>query len=137
MPHPMPVPDSDSAPFWDACRKRELRVPRCLDCGTTRFPPHGHCPRCGSAKHDWLKCAGRGRVYSWIVVVQPIPKEVFANDVPYVVALVDLPEGVRIPTNIVGCDPHAVKADMAVEVVFEDVSPTITLPKFRPVGAKA
>jgi uncharacterized OB-fold protein len=73
-------------------------------------------------------------VYSWIVVVHPVPKEIYATEVPYVVALVELEEGVRLPTNIVECDPASVKAEMPVEVVFEDVTPEVTLPKFRPCG---
>jgi uncharacterized OB-fold protein len=81
---------------------------------------------------DWVTASGRGRRYSWIVIRHPIPREIYANDVPYVAALVDLAEGVRIPTNMT-CAPEDLVGDMPVEVVFDDVTPDLTLPKFRPV----
>jgi uncharacterized OB-fold protein len=75
-------------------------------------------------------------VFSWIVVVHPIPREIYADEVPYVVALIDLEEGARMASNIVGCAPGDVTAGMPVEVVFEKLTEEITLPKFRPaVGA--
>ena len=73
-------------------------------------------------------------MFSWIVVRHPIPAEVYASEVPYVVALVDLEEGVRMVTNIIGCAPEAVTAGMRLEVVYKDVNETVTLPQFRPVG---
>ena len=79
-----------------------------------------------------MAASGRGTVFSWIVVVHPVPKEVYRDDVPYVVALVELEEGVRMPTNIIGCDPQAITADMAVEVVFDQVADDLVLPRFRP-----
>ena len=133
---PLPAPDADSAPFWEACRRHELRLQRCRDCGRFRFPPHPLCPHCRSDRSEWVKSAGRGRVYSWIVVVHPVPGDVYRADVPYVVALVELTEGVRIASNIVGCDPHAVTADMPVEVIFDDVTDAVTLPRFRPAAPR-
>jgi len=129
---PVPVPDVDSAPFWNGCREHRLLIERCAECGVPRFPPSGMCPHCRSNKVEWLKACGRGKVFSWIVVNHPVPKDIYRLDVPYVVALVELEEGVRMPTNIVGCDPGAIRADMPVEVAFEDVSAELTLPKFRP-----
>lgn len=129
---PVPAPDHDSQTFWDGCRRHQLLVQRCADCGQTRFPPSAQCPHCRSRNAAWVQCSGRGRVFSWIVVVHPVPKDVYAGDVPYVVALVELDEGVRVSTNIVGCDPHAVTADMPVEVVFDDVADELTLPRFKP-----
>ncbi len=131
---PVPAPDADSAPYWQGCREHRLLIQKCGGCGAVRFPPAGLCPDCGSAAHDWIATSGQGRVYSWIVVTHPVPKDIYAGDVPYVVALVELEEGVRLPTNIVACDPHDVTADMPVEVVFDDVDDTLTLPKFRPLS---
>jgi len=131
-PKPVPVPDADSRPFWEGCREHRLRIERCADCGTARFPPAGMCPRCRSSRHEWFTASGRGTVFSWIVVRHPVPKDMYAGEVPYVVALVDLEEGVRMPTNIVGCEPGAIRAGMPVHVVFEDVSADVTLPRFRP-----
>ncbi len=130
---PVPAPDADSAPYWQGCREHRLLIQKCGACGAVRFPPASLCPDCGSAAHDWIAASGRGRVYSWIVVTYPVPKDIYAGDVPYVVALVELDEGVRLPTNIVECDPHDLMADMPVEVVFDDVDDTLTLPKFRPL----
>lgn len=130
---PLPVADSVSAPYWEACRRHELLLQRCTDCQTCRFPPTPLCSRCHSPRAEWMKASGRGKVYSWNVVVHPVPRELYADEVPYVVALVELEESVRLPTNIVGCDPSRVEAEMLVEIVFDDVTPDVTLPKFRPV----
>jgi uncharacterized OB-fold protein len=77
---------------------------------------------------------GRAKVYSWIVVRHPIPADVYGSEVPYVVALVQLAEGPRMPTNIVGCSPEEVHADMPLELVFKDVTDTVSLPQYRPVS---
>jgi uncharacterized OB-fold protein len=79
-----------------------------------------------------VKASGRGTVYSWIVVERPIPAEVYGDDVPYVVALIELDEGVRLPSNLIDCAPAEITGGLAVEVVFDDVTPEVTLPKFRP-----
>ncbi len=132
---PVPVPDADSEPFWSGCRAHRLRIQECTACGTRRFPPHRLCPACHSDQSRWIDASGRGRVYSWITVVHPVPKEVYAGDVPYVVALIELEEGVRMVSNIVGCDPHAVTAAMPVEVTFEPGPSGFVLPKFKPLAA--
>lgn len=129
---PLPLPDADSAPYWEACRRHELLLQRCLGCKSFRFPPAMICPGCGAAGCEWVRSAGKGKVYSWIVVERPIPADMFAGDVPYVVALIDLDEGVRLASNVVACDPRRIVLNMPVEVTFDDVTGQITLPKFRP-----
>ena len=129
---PTPAPDADSAPFWRGCREHRLLLQRCGSCAAFRFPAAAYCPTCGSDVAEWVAASGRGSIYSWIVVVHPVPGDMYRDDVPYAVALVDLEEGVRMPTNIVGCDPQAIEAGMAVTVEFDDVSAVLTLPKFRP-----
>lgn len=129
---PLPVADPVSEPYWAGCRRHELLLQRCGACGDFRFPPAPLCPRCRSPHATWTSATGAGRVYSWIVVMHPVP-DVYATDVPYVIALVELDEGVRMPTNIVGCAPDAIQAGMPVEVVFDDVAGGVTLPKFRPL----
>ena len=131
---PTPTLDADSQTFWEACARHELVIQRCADCARLRFPPVGYCPHCGSTAVEHVTASGRGRVYSWIVVTHAVPKEIYAGEVPYAVALVELEEGVRLPTNIVGCDPAKISADMPVEVVFEERGDT-TLPLFRPLRA--
>jgi uncharacterized OB-fold protein len=134
---PVPAPDPDSAPFWAGCREHRLLLQRCAACGAFRYPPGPVCPHCRARESAWVQSEGRGRVYSWIVVTHPVPKEVYAADVPYVVALIELDEGVRIASNVVGCAPAEVRGDMRVEVRFDDVAPGITLPKFAPAGRAA
>jgi uncharacterized OB-fold protein len=129
---PVPVVDPESRPFWEACRRHELSIPQCLSCGQTRFPPTTFCPHCQSSDTKWLAASGRGTVFSWIVVRHPVPKEVYAPDVPYVVAIVQLAEGVRMVANLEQCDPDAVSADMPVSIGFRDVTAELTLPVFHP-----
>lgn len=132
-PKPLPVIDHLSAPFWEACRNHELRLQCCDGCGQRRFPAGPICHRCGSKDSTWTLTEGRARVYSWIVVRHPIPADVYDDEVPYVVALVEFADGVRMPTNITGCDPETVVGGMEVVVTFEDIDENITLPKFAPV----
>lgn len=129
---PLPVPDHDTRPFWEGCRAQRLMIQRCSQCGTHRFPPGPFCPKCRSREVEWIAASGRGHVFSWIVVEHPVPADIYRGDVPYVVALVELEEGVRMAANIVGCDPYAITAEMPVRVSFEEVSDEITLPRFRP-----
>lgn len=132
---PLPAPDPESAPFWEGAKQHRLLIVRCSACGTHRFPATSFCPSCQSPELQWVPASGRGKVFSWIVVRHPVPRDVYAQDVPYVVALVTLEEGPRITTNIVGCATDAVFADMPVTVTFKDVTPEITLPQFKPVSA--
>jgi len=129
---PLPVADPDSAPFWQGCRERRLMIQHCAACGRNQFPASSICFHCDSPDISWIEASGRGRVFSWIVVRHPVPKPVYAADVPYVVALVELDEGVRMPSNIVGCVPEDVTADMPVKVTFRQVSDEVVLPLFEP-----
>jgi uncharacterized OB-fold protein len=129
---PLPVPDSESKPFWEALREHKLMLQRCPS-GEFLFPPVTFCP--GTLERpEWAEASGRGTVFSWIVVRHPVPRDVYADKVPYVVALVTLNEGCRITGNIVDCTPEDVRAGMAVEIAFQPVTAEITLPAFRPVA---
>jgi uncharacterized OB-fold protein len=127
---PLPLADLDTQPFWDGCREGRLLVPRCRACGETRWPPGPMCPACRSAETDWIEASGRGAVYSWVVVTHPV-HPALVDQVPYVVGLVELDEGVRIVSNITGCAPEEVVAEMPVEVYFEEVAEDVRLPNFR------
>jgi uncharacterized OB-fold protein len=129
---PLPVPDPDSAPFWDGCREGRLMIQHCEACGQDQFPPGNVCSHCGARAIGWRQASGAGTVFSWIVVRHPVPKPVYADEVPYVVALVELAEGVRMPSNIIGCAPEAVTAGMPVKVVFRPAADGIVLPLFEP-----
>lgn len=133
-PKPVPALDPESTPFWEGCRQHKLLIQRCTDCGHPRFPATSYCAHCQSGRHEWIAASGRGKIFSWIVVRHPVPGDIYAADVPYVVALVDLDEGVRMTGTIVGCTPEAVAANMPVQVGFSDVTPEITLPHFSPIA---
>ncbi len=132
---PLPVPQPESDFYWEKCREHELWLRRCNDCQKAYFYPRDICPHCFSRNVTWVKASGRGTVYTYAIVHRP-PTPAFRDKVPYVVALVELEEGPRMPTNLVGVepDPAKIKIGMPVVVDFEDVSPTISLPVFRPAG---
>jgi len=128
LPHPTPV----TAPFWEGCRRGELLVQRCRDCGRYVFFPQAACTNCFSENLEWVRGSGRGTVYTFAVMYRA---QTPAFEIPYVVAVVELEEGYYMSTNIIGCDPEAVAIGMPVEVAFERASEEITLPKFRPRAA--
>lgn len=128
---PLPRIDQESKGFWEACQRHELYVQRCGACGMMRYYPRALCTRCLSDDTQWVLSSGKGTVYTYTVTHQNQAPG-FRDSLPYVLAYVELAEGVRLLTNIVGCDPAAVKIGMPVEVVFEDVTPETTLPKFKP-----
>ena len=80
---------------------------------------------------EWIQASGRGTVASFTIVRRPV-SEAYADEVPYVVALIQLEEGPTLMSNVIGCDPESVAIGMPVEVTFEDWSDAITVPKFRP-----
>ncbi|HEX5367241.1 MAG TPA: Zn-ribbon domain-containing OB-fold protein [Acidimicrobiales bacterium] len=128
---PAPAPTVASAPYWQALHDHRLVAPRCLRCGTLFFYPRARCPRCLHDGLEWVPLSGQGRVYSTTVVRQAL-HPAFVDEVPYAFAVVELDEGIRMPTNIIDCDPAAVGPDDPVEVVFVDVDDDLTLPMFRP-----
>lgn len=130
---PLPRPTVVSRPFWEAAKQHRLVVQQCRQCGNRQHYPRPFCVRCLSTELDWKECSGRGTVYAFTVVRQAL-NPAFAPDVPYVLATVELEEGPRLCTNIVGCPPEAVRVGMPVHAVFEDVTPEVTLIKFRPAG---
>ncbi len=131
---PLPNPTDASRPFWDACRRHELRIQRCLECGQLIHYPKIHCPGDGSDRFEWALMSGRGTVYSFIVAHRAF-HESFKRDVPYVVAVIELEEGVKLMSNVIGVDPDEVHVGMPVAVEFDDVDPGFSLPKVRPVAA--
>jgi len=127
---PLPQPDALTEPFWAACRRGVLEVSGCAECGHRSLPPGPCCPRCWSARVAAQPVAGRGRVFSFVVYRRTYHPGMPA---PYVVALVELDEGPRLISNIVGCAPEEVSIDMPVEVRFE-ASGDFTLPRFAPAA---
>ena len=130
---PLPVPDPITQPFWDGLKAGELRIQRCLSCEKPVFYPRVACPHCGGRRLEWIACSGRGTLHAFTIAHRGTPTA-FRGATPYVVAMIDLEEGARIMTNLIGVvpSPLAVTIGMPVEVVFERVSDAITLAKFRP-----
>jgi uncharacterized protein len=132
---PLPKPTPETQPFWDAVRRRQLLIQRCTACDRHYFYPRPLCPHCLSRDVEWVAASGRGRLHTFVINHRP-PRN-FPLPAPCIVAIVELEEGPRLMTNLVGVDPdpQQLRCDMAVEVVFDDVTADITLPRFRPVAA--
>lgn len=128
---PLPRVDEESKGYWEACRRHELRIQRCRSCNQLRFYPRAVCPECMSEEVEWVLCSGRGTVYTFTVTHQNHAPG-FRESLPYVLAYVELEEGVQMLTNVVDCAPDDVKIGMPVEVTFEDVTDEIAVPRFRP-----
>lgn len=129
---PLPEFHVDYQEFWQGCRKRELVIQRCKDCGWYRHYPRPLCPRCHSWNMEWAKVSGKGNLWSWAIVTHPIDP-VVSDRVPYNVVEIELveQEGLRMISNLIDCEPRDMYIGMPVEVVFEEVTPEITLPRFR------
>lgn len=128
---PIPEADEVSKTFWRGLQRRELLLQRCRACGRYQFYPRPMCVHCWGEDLQWVRSEGRGTVYSFSIVRQNMMPG-FAQEVPYVLAVVELEEGVRLGTNIVRCEPDQVSVGMPVIVEFERITDQITLPKFRP-----
>jgi uncharacterized OB-fold protein len=122
-----------SQPFWDATREHRLLLQWCTACDSPIFFPREVCPGCLGSELEWRPASGRGRVYA--VTVENLPeRSTIATDAPFAVALVDLEEGVRIMSNVIGCAPDDVRVGMAVELTWEPLSDGRNLPQFEPSG---
>ena len=129
---PLPRPTRATQPFWDGCRRGALVLPWCRACGAAHFFPRDFCPRCLSPELEWRPASGRGRVWSHSTVRLSFWGRAFDDALPYVVVIVELDEGVRLVSNVVGCLPEQVHIGLPVEVVFDAVTPEVALPRFRP-----
>jgi uncharacterized OB-fold protein len=129
-PRPQPTPETQH--YWDGAREGELRLQRCDDCGKAYFPPRPFCPACAGRNVVVFAASGRGRLFSYVIHHRAAP----GFTPPYAIAVVELEEGPRLMTNIVGCPqtPEALVLDMPLEVVFEKLDDLISLPMFRPVS---
>ncbi|HEY2988134.1 MAG TPA: OB-fold domain-containing protein [Candidatus Binatia bacterium] len=134
IPKPLPEITSVTRPFWIATAEGTLVMQRCKDCRSWVWCPRPACVECGSEKLAWIPLSGRGQVFAFTVIREVVGRALrgFAGDIPYVTAWIDLEEGPRICSNIVGCPIEKVSIGMAVEAVFEKAAEGILLPKFRP-----
>ncbi|HLG91757.1 MAG TPA: OB-fold domain-containing protein, partial [Acidimicrobiales bacterium] len=133
---PRPAPGPVEAPFWEWCRRGELRLQRCGDCGRWRHHPRPRCPACRSPRYFWERASGRASVYSFTVCYPPV-LPAFAEAVPYVAVVVRLEEGPFMVSHLLDCPPEAVEVGMEVELAMVPVDEELVLPYFRPTAAPA
>ncbi|HEV8296461.1 MAG TPA: Zn-ribbon domain-containing OB-fold protein [Acidimicrobiales bacterium] len=127
-PRPHPVPATQ--PYWDALREERIRLQRCDDCGKWVHYPRARCSHCLSPQLSWHEVAGGGTLYSFSVARQPTAAP-FADEVPQIIAVVELDEGVRLSTTIVGADPAEVHVGQRVVPVFDHGPDGVTLLRYR------
>ncbi|HMF47760.1 MAG TPA: Zn-ribbon domain-containing OB-fold protein [Candidatus Saccharimonadales bacterium] len=133
---PLPAITNEAKPFWDAAAQNKLLMQHCKDCGAWVWTPRPLCNECGSEHIEWTAMSGKGEIYSFTVIRQVVGRAAsksFEPDIPYVVAWVDLDEGPRMISNVVGCPVDQVTLGMKVSVVFEQASKDVWLSKFKPV----
>ena len=131
-----PTRAPESEPFWKGCAEERLVVPRCGQCRRFHFYPRRFCPHCDARDIEWREASGDGTVYSFAVVQKPIEKA-FSSLVPYVIAIVELEEGIRMLSHVVDVDPAGMQCGMRVRVRYRKVSDTLTVPVFGPAAGAA
>ena len=140
----LPQPTEETKPYWDACRREELQIQFCHECQRYYFYPRPLCRWCLSPNTEWRRVSGKGRLHTHVINYRPARG--FEDEAPYVLAVIELDEGVRMMSNLIDIrvdlsvvpsglrrqDGSEMRIDDPVEVVFEKVNDEITLPKFRP-----
>jgi uncharacterized OB-fold protein len=126
-----PVLGHDNKWWWDRISEGELPIQRCKQCGTLHHPPRPMCWKCQSLEWDYIVSSGKGTVYSYVVMHRP---QFPGYEYPLVAAVVELEEGTRIVSNLVGIEPQDVKIGMPVQVSIENVDEELKLPLFRPAS---
>ena len=132
---PLPEITDQTRPFWDAAREGRPVMQTCPHCGTVSFPPKPWCIECGSRDIDWAEVGPGGTVYSYTVsrsVAMNWPG--WQEQLPVVLALVDVDRGARMYAQLVDCPPEEVSIGMRLEAVFVPLGEEVTIPKFRPAG---
>ena len=132
---PVPAITPDMREFFDGARAGRLMLQKCDACGTLRFPAHEICSKCNSTGSKWAQVSGRGEVFSFNIMHQ-LYHPGFAKEVPYAVVVVELEEGCKFISNLLGVKPHDIRCGMPVEVTFEKLNEDVSIPKFRLRAAK-
>lgn len=129
---PFPEATPETQEFWDGARRHELRIQRCRACGRAYFFPRPFCPHCSSHDVEWFTASGRATLHTYVISQRPAPG--FQDWLPYVIAIVQLEEGPRMMSNVIGIEPvpENLPIDLPLEVTWEEQSDTIVLPLFRP-----
>ncbi len=136
---PVPPVTPETAPWWAGCARGELLLQRCAACGHKQHYPRQLCAACGHRELVWEAASGRGRIRSYTVIRRAV-SAAFAEDTPYVVALIELEEGPTLMTNLLHCDPEALAIGQPVRALFEARGPapgaspedTVFIPQFQP-----
>lgn len=126
-----PAFNEETRAFWEGCGRHELVLQRCRDCGAVQHRPRALCVSCLSDAIEHFVASGRGTVYTYTVTHQN-QGPAFREAIPYVLAYVELEEGPRLLTNVVGCEPDAVRIGLPVQVEFVDTEGDLAVPRFRP-----
>lgn len=130
---PIPVPHPESDHYWEQAAAGKLVIQQCADCGDAQFFPRALCIHCGGRSLNWIESSGRGTLFTFAIVhVAPHPG--FSGDLPYITAIVELEEHVKMPSQVIGIEPEPghLRIGMPLQVVFEQITDDISLPKFRP-----
>jgi uncharacterized protein len=131
----LPVIEDDTRAFWDGAREGRLLIRSCRACDAVHYYPRPFCPSCWSDDVEWVEASGRATLYTWSTVYRnDLPP--FHEQVPYVAAVVELAEGPRMMTRLIGCEPDEVSMGMALEAVFEPLDDDVTIVVFRAEGAE-
>lgn len=128
---PLPVPTPTSAPFWEALNDERVVIQRCGNCESWVHYPRSRCPVCGADELSWHRVSGTGTLYTFTVARQATAPP-FADEVPQLLAVVELDEGVRLSTTLVGVEPGGIEVGARVEPVFDHVADGVTLLRYRP-----
>ncbi len=128
----LPVLQGTAKEFYAYCKAHDLRFQRCAKCKTFRHPPRPLCNQCYSFETEWAPVKGTGKVYCWTVAMAPIGKA-WVSYMPYAAVVVELDEGPRVATWVTGIPPDQLKVGMPVKVWYDELTPEVTLAKFKPV----
>lgn len=126
-----PEMDHDSAPYWQSLREHQAKLQKCSKCGRFRFPPSASCYYCGTLGGEWTAISGRGNIYTWTVIHHPIDPRL-ANEVPFIIVLVESEEGPRIAGRLLSCEREQIKIGMPVKARYDDLDNELTLLNFEP-----
>jgi uncharacterized OB-fold protein len=126
---PLPIIDPLTRPYWEHAKAHRLAVQKCNACSDRHFPPSPVCPQCLSEDQVWEIASGRGTLVSWASFHRAY-WDSYRDDVPYDVCVVQLAEGPLVVSSFAGARPEGVRMGMPLRVVFEDVTPEISLARF-------
>lgn len=129
---PTSEPTIDSKPYWDGLKERRLLLQQCGNCGLVRHYPRPMCAACHSLEVRWIESSRQGRLHSWTEVHHPFVPAL-RDEIPYVMATVELEEGVRLQCQMLDAEAAALRLDLPVEIVFREVQDDLVLPFARVV----